>query len=232
MSRLLFITALMVTSSPLLAKADEGRKITIHLTVPSTAYQVKIREVYQTPKELWVLSKVSGGGIGATVITKRQDSVTIKAPDLPVKHFVLGKTWNWKKENYRYLRNKKVFEKMVVKAGAKKIYSAPKSKKAGQKGGARRYIVMYSKDIFLQNGKTAKGESLEDLAKRHAKQFHGKFGRTLRIIHGFTVTMTPKNAAKLRQLPEVRNVEADRVIGIPSPRIRPQPPVRIRPLNQ
>ena len=77
---------------------DNERTVDILLMVPSTAYKIQIQEVYQTPKELWVFSKVEGKGIGLTVISKAKDSIKIKAPaDLPIKHFVLGKTWGWER---------------------------------------------------------------------------------------------------------------------------------------
>lgn len=214
-----------------IAVVDEGKSIKITLTVPSSNYQVKIAKVYQTPKALLVLSRVKGGrGIGLTVISKRQDEVKVNVPDLPVEHYVVGKTWNWEKEKYNYIPNEKHFEEIAKEAKGKLVYAA----KEPEAPKVRQYIVMYKKNIF-QDGKTDKGETLEQLAKRHSKQFKGQFGRVLRIINGYTVRMSPENAAKLGRLPEVQNVEVDGPVGINPPRgpgIGPRPPIRIQPIDR
>ena len=37
-----------------------------------------------------------------------QDSIEITAEDLPLKHFVLGKTWNWEnKEDMTFIKDRK-----------------------------------------------------------------------------------------------------------------------------
>jgi hypothetical protein len=157
-----------------------------------------------------VLSTVKGGGIGLTVISKAKDSVKVKAPALPVKHFILGKTWNWSKEKYHFLKDRKELEKFVEQAKAKRIYTRTEP--------AAMYIVMYKKEIF-QNGKTRMGETLEELARRHAKEFDGELGRILKIINGYSIRLTPENARRLGRLPEVRNIEEDRPVGINPPRL-------------
>jgi len=89
---------------------EKERTLEVILKVPSTAYKVKVEEVYQTDKELWVLSTVSGKGIGLTVISTAKDQVKVKAPDtLPVKHFVLGKSWGWGDEKYEFLKAREEF---------------------------------------------------------------------------------------------------------------------------
>jgi hypothetical protein len=114
-----------VPVAPSLAQENE-RTVEVTLMVPSAAHKLQILEVYQTPKELLVLSKVEGGGIGATVITKAKDQVKVKAPaDLPVKQFVLGKTWGWGDEKYTFLKDRADFDKMVKQGMAMKIYQRP-----------------------------------------------------------------------------------------------------------
>lgn len=222
MKSLYTLCAVSVACFAMIQNSAAAREIAVTLTVPSTAYRVTIDEIYNTGKEIWVLSQVKGGGIGLTVITKAKDSVKVEAPkDLPVRHFVLGKTWNWTQEkNYIYLKSRKQFEGFVKQAKAKRIYK----RRVGNVDGANqkaRYIVMYRKEIF-KGGKTKDGLTLKELAEKHAKQFKGKVGRILRIINGYTIELTPEAARKLGQLPEVRAIELDRPLGINPPR----PPIR------
>lgn len=213
-------TALFMGMAAMTPAQEKERTISVTLTVPSTAYKLQIREIYQTQNELWVLSTVKGGGIGLQVITKRKDQVKVKAPKLPVKHFIVGKTWNWTQEkDYTYLKSRQQFEKMAKKANAMRIYQRKAKAKKGAKRqpGTKRYIVMYNKNIFT-NGKTKEGLTLGQLAQKHAKQFNGKFGRLLKIINGYTIDLKPDMARKLSRLPEVRNVEEDRPVGIGLPR--------------
>jgi hypothetical protein len=65
--------------------------------------------VYLVDKEIWVISKLKRSPkIAAQVITKVKDSLNLQAPNLPIKHFILGKTWRWKnKEPYTFIKNKK-----------------------------------------------------------------------------------------------------------------------------
>lgn len=208
------VLCMAVVAMPLAAQdtTKKKRAIQVTLTVPSSAEKIQIQEVYQTNKELWVLSQVKGGGIGLAVISTTKDQVSVAAPNLPVKHFVLGKRWNWKKEDYTYLKSRAQFDKMVKAAGAKKLYAAAKK--------PARYIVSLKKELFT-NGKTKDGETLEQVGRRHAKLMGGKFVRVLNIINGYVLTLPGANVPKLKKLPEVKFIEEDKVIGISPPRIRP-----------
>jgi hypothetical protein len=192
---------------------DKGRTIAIAMKVPSTAYKVKIERIYQTRDALLVLSSVEGKGVGLTVISNAKDQVAVNAPkDLPVKHFVVGKSWNWGDEKYTFLKSRDEFEKLLKNEMAMKIYEQPKAPPPPA-GATFNYIIMYKKEIFT-NGKTNKGETLEELGKRHAREFKGEFGRTLQIIDGCTMRLTPEAANRLGKLPEVKLVEKDQPIGI------------------
>ena len=186
---------------------DDERTIEVVMQVPSTAYKLQIQEVYQTSKELWVLSRVEGGkGIGLQVITTRKDLVKIKAPaDLTVKHFVLGKKWNWGDEPYKFLKSRAEFDKLVKEATAKRIFERPVPE---NKAKDSIYIIMYRKEIFT-NGKTKDGETLEQLARRHAKEFSGEVKHMFQLIDGCSMQLSAENASKLAKLPEVRGVEKD-----------------------
>lgn len=192
---------------------DKERMVEVNLMVPSTAYKIKIEEIYQTKDALLVLSKVDGKGIGLTVISKAKDEVKVKAPEnLPVKHFVLGKNWGWGEEKYTFLKSREEFDKIVKQDMAMKIYQRPAAPPPPP-GAAFNYIIMYKKEIFT-DGKTKNGETLEQLGKRHAQELGGQFGNVLKIIDGCTMMLTPEAAARLGKLPEVKLVEKDQPVGI------------------
>ncbi len=61
------------------------------------------------------------------VISIVKASVKFTAPDLPVKHFVIGKTWDWKnEESYTFIKNLKELER-ELKSG-KLLYKSAKKK--------------------------------------------------------------------------------------------------------
>ena len=85
--------------------ADE-REIVVELTVPDTTWEIAIDEVHRVGNELWVISAVAQDPdrMGAQVISKVRASLRVKAPDLPVKHFIKGKSWDWQnQEPYRFI---------------------------------------------------------------------------------------------------------------------------------
>ena len=78
----------------------EEKEITVKLTVPDATWSIAIDAVYEVGGELWIVSIVSHNPdmAGVQMISTVQASLTIAAPDLPVKNFIVGKTWNWKNE--------------------------------------------------------------------------------------------------------------------------------------
>jgi hypothetical protein len=91
-----------------------GKGITVILTVPDSAWKIAIDAVYQVRDVIWVVSTVSRdpNAIGLQVISTVRDSVEVDAlGELPVKYFVVGKTWNWdNKEGYTFLKSRKEIE--------------------------------------------------------------------------------------------------------------------------
>ena len=100
------ITALLINFT---ANAEEKRTITVSLLSPSSGWSISIDEVYKVDKELWVIASLSNHpGPGLQVITTVKDSIEITAEDLLLKHFVLGKTWNWEnKEDMTFIKDRK-----------------------------------------------------------------------------------------------------------------------------
>lgn len=112
------------------ALGEDEKEITVTLTVPDAAYTIAIEEVHKVKNEIWVISKVSRDPniMGAQVISTIGDTVKASAPDLPMKHFVIGKTWGWKNEEpYTFTKNLKDIEK-DLKSGTL-AYKRTKEKK-------------------------------------------------------------------------------------------------------
>ena len=117
------ITALLINFT---ANAEEKRTITVSLLSPSSGWSISIDEVYKVDKELWVIASLSNHpGPGLQVITTVQDSIEITAEDLPLKHFVLGKTWNWEnKEDMTFIKDRKDIADDLAKG--KRLYTKEK----------------------------------------------------------------------------------------------------------
>jgi hypothetical protein len=120
LSALLFSTTIL---------GAEEREITVTPTVPDSTWAIAIDEAHEVKNEIWVISTVSHDPdmMGAQVISIVKASVKFTAPDLPVKHFVIGKTWGWKNEElYTFIKNLKELEK-ELKSG-KLLYKSAKKK--------------------------------------------------------------------------------------------------------
>ena len=199
-------------------KIDSGEKkivISLQVTVPTSGWNLSIQEVYQVEKELWVISRLSNkGGIALQVISQVKDSDSMPASlsQGTVKYFVLGTRSNIKsKVPYQFLKDRKMLDKDLKQKKAKLIYRRPIKKQSANPLG--QYIVVYKKTAFV-DGKTKAGETLEQLAKRHTKQFEGKLGRVLKIINGYSASFTPAAVEKLKKQPEVKYIEKDGPVGI------------------
>ena len=113
------IRFIMLISAILLATyvlAGEEREITVTLNVPDSAWTITIDEVHKVKSEIWVISTVSRDPdlMGAQVISVVKDSVKCAAADLSVKHFIIGKTWDWaNKEPYTFIKARKTLEKQL-----------------------------------------------------------------------------------------------------------------------
>ena len=181
--------------------------VSVQLTVPDGGWKIRIARVYQTPTHLLAVSKLERQrGPAIQVISQAKDSVKVKAPKLPVRHFVLGKAWNWpSKEPFTFLSDPKELPKHI--GGAKLVFQA-KAKPSPKVASVVGYIVVYKKEIFT-DGKTKKGETLEQIAKRHCQELGASPPSVLRIINGFAAKFPSGNIARLKALPEVKYIEMD-----------------------
>jgi len=88
--------------------ASNEMEITVKLTVPDTAWIISIDDVRKVNNEIWVISKVSKNPdvMGAQVISTIEASAVIDPVDLPVRHFIIGKTWDWENEEpYTFIKS-------------------------------------------------------------------------------------------------------------------------------
>lgn len=77
-------------------------KVSLRLDAPDPAWQLEIEAIYRQKDELIAVSRLAREpDAGATqVITALTDHVTLPGKiDLPVKHYVIGKTWEWGDSN-------------------------------------------------------------------------------------------------------------------------------------
>ena len=123
---LYFLVALFVigcAGSPVSSSAPAiERDIGVTLKVPDTAWRIDIKEVYQIDDALIVISELSRpAGHGGQMITTVVDTVRIAAPDLPVKHYVVGKTWNWENsEPYKFVPSRNALDADLLRG--KRLY--------------------------------------------------------------------------------------------------------------
>jgi hypothetical protein len=102
--------------------APMERPITVELTVPDPAWQIRIERVLEGSDELHVISRVKRDPevMAAQVISRASDTVRVAAPDLPVRHHVLGKTWGWSEENYNYVKDEEALLRQL--SGSRSLY--------------------------------------------------------------------------------------------------------------
>ncbi|MDX1564381.1 MAG: hypothetical protein R3236_03195 [Phycisphaeraceae bacterium] len=92
----------------LAAKEAPHQLITISFKAPATNYRVKIKQVRQVGKELWVLAEISKKGLGGQAITTISDRVKVYNTLRKVRFFATGKTWNWKnKADVKFIDSEK-----------------------------------------------------------------------------------------------------------------------------
>lgn len=71
-------------------------EVRVSLDVPDAAWRIHIEEVLLAEGEIRVVSRLERPPLmAAQVISTISDSVEVEVPQLPMKHFILGKTWGW-----------------------------------------------------------------------------------------------------------------------------------------
>jgi len=121
---LLFLLMFSLSASVRLFADDAGPTVVeVAVTVPDSAWKLEILEAHQTDKAIIVISKVSRDpeAMGAQVITTLSQKLNLITPELPVQHYVLGKTWGWENEDKGvvFIKERKELEEILK--GAKKL---------------------------------------------------------------------------------------------------------------
>lgn len=77
--------------------SSQKNMVSVRLDAPHPGWNIKIERIYRSGKNLIVISRLSQSEQAAIqVITAVADSVKIPVDlDLPVRHYVIGKTWVW-----------------------------------------------------------------------------------------------------------------------------------------
>ncbi|MEM1223221.1 MAG: insulinase family protein, partial [Verrucomicrobiota bacterium] len=102
-----------------IAPPANTRTVSVRIDTPNSGWKVAIKAVYKTDKNLVVISQLDhSGDLAAQVITTVYDSLSLEdAGDLPVKHYVVGKTWNWgNSEKYTFVEDTESLDKAMSRA--------------------------------------------------------------------------------------------------------------------
>ena len=96
----------------------------MRLDTPDSSWQIRIEKIYRSGENLLVFSRLSQTELpAAQAITTVADTVEIAPePDLPVRHYILGKSWNWGDTgNYTFIDSMDTFGSALL--DAELIYS-------------------------------------------------------------------------------------------------------------
>lgn len=79
------------------ASNSQNQTISVRIDTPDAGWKIQIEKVYRTKDSLITISKLSQNAVvAAQVISTVADSVEIPSEtNLPVRNYVLGKTWDW-----------------------------------------------------------------------------------------------------------------------------------------
>jgi len=92
------------------------QSVEIEITVPDPAWQVEIERIYEGESALHVVSRLrrDPNVMAAQVISTVSDSVEIPSRrNLPVEHYVLGRTWGWAEEDYRFVESEQELQQLI-----------------------------------------------------------------------------------------------------------------------
>lgn len=84
-----------------------ARDIEVKLKVPDMGWKIRIHAIHQRDEILIVISSLTRQpGMAGQAISTVSDKIHMPLPDLPIKHFILGKTWKWKNpEPYTFIHD-------------------------------------------------------------------------------------------------------------------------------
>ena len=108
-----------VVSGSLIEGSTTSLDIKLEFKAPNPAWNLKINEIFEDEKSIFVIAKVdSKNAITSQIISTISDQVTAEIKDSikPIRYYVIGKKWNWdnSKEEIIFI-NKKEDLKTILK---------------------------------------------------------------------------------------------------------------------
>ena len=108
-----------VVSGSLIEGSTTNLDIKLEFKAPNPAWNLKINEIFEDEKSIFVIAKVdSKNAITSQIISTISDQVTAEIKDSikPIRYYVIGKKWNWdnSKEEIIFI-NKKEDLKTILK---------------------------------------------------------------------------------------------------------------------
>ena len=93
------------------------REVSVRMDAPDGGWSISILEAYRVGDEIWVISELSRApGMAIQAITPVSDRIRLEGPELPVRHFVVGKTWSWPgEEDVTYLGDRSEIENRLAR---------------------------------------------------------------------------------------------------------------------
>ncbi|ADE53437.1 M16 family metallopeptidase [Coraliomargarita akajimensis] len=95
--------------TPAATTQESPAKVSVRLDAPDAGWSIQIERIYQIGTNLAVISNlVHTGAPSAQTITTVADTVAVphNVEGLKVRHYVLGKTWNWgESDDYQFLES-------------------------------------------------------------------------------------------------------------------------------
>mgnify|MGYP001193212370 CR=1 FL=1 len=114
MVKSLILILFLLLSTTTWAWGAKEREIAVELTFPDPEWTITIDEIQRVGNELWVISSVSRDQdmMGSQVISTIKASLRLEAPNLPLKYFVIGKSWEWQnQEPYSFIDDREQIDK-------------------------------------------------------------------------------------------------------------------------
>lgn len=123
--------------------ASEPQTLRVSVQTPNPCWTIKIKKVYRTANELLVVSRLAPPAARETCIQmvgQVEDEVSLKAPPYRVKHLILGRTWDTRRDSsgwgpeadYVYLRSDAELARMLK--GAQPVPGAGAQAKGARNG--------------------------------------------------------------------------------------------------
>ncbi|MFO8026559.1 MAG: pitrilysin family protein [Opitutales bacterium] len=99
--------------------ASQNNTVSVRLDTPNPGWRIQIEKIYRSGENLVVISRLTQSEkMAAQVITSVADSAEIPPDiDLPVRHYIIGKTWNWGDTGkYTYIDSMEAFDTALDEA--------------------------------------------------------------------------------------------------------------------